>query len=115
MTREEEILTPTDGMKCFLYYHGLCVSYDRKTALDSKSPMLCRIRERSDCEWFNPEDRAIIEKYGGKKMKGYLETFDEIIDEREDCLHCVEEYGFIQVEGGKVCQKCFDKHGYKKE
>ena len=74
------------------------------------------IRDKSNCEWFNPQDRSIIEKYGGKKMmNNYIETMDEVEDLRENCLHCEDEYGFIPVEGGKVCQKCFDKHGYKKE
>jgi len=36
---------------------------------------------------------------------------DKITDHRETCLHC-DEYGTHKVEGGTVCQKCFDKYGY---
>ncbi len=66
MKYPEEIHSPTDGKLCFWYYLGLCVSYDKKTELESKSPVVCEIQDKSKCDFFNPQSQEIIIKYGGQ-------------------------------------------------
>ena len=40
---------------------------------------------------------------------------DKITDNRENCIHVDEcgNYGWLQVENGKVCQTCFNKYKYE--